>query len=164
MFWLYYLCYNKWSLWARWGPKNVHFLPWILVTRVISNSDDSLSMFDLNPDQYILAFKNLKGVPHTFPICAHVDLTLKHYKNIKVFFKNKWLSSLTGHLTQFQPELAENDSEQRFIIMVTNFDFMRYTPPLSAASFTPLNKSVTYFKRTGLELTKLSLKTHRYNK
>ena len=125
------------------GPENMQFLPWISATGAISNSDSSLGTFDLDPDQYTSVFKDLKGVPHTFPIRAHVDLTSKRYKNMKISFKNGHFISVTGHLTQVQPELAENDSEQRFVIAVANFDFLGYAPPPLAASPTPLSKCAT---------------------
>lgn len=123
------------------GPENMQFLPWISATGAILNSDNTLGTFDLNPDQYTSAFKDLKGVPHTFPLRAHVDLTSKRYKNIKLSFKNGRFISVTGHLTQVEPVPADDESEQRFVIAVANFDFLGYAPPPAATSPTPLSKS-----------------------
>lgn len=123
------------------GPENMQFLPWISATGAILNSDNTLGTFDLNPDQYTSAFKDLKGVPHTFPLRAHVDLTSKRYKNIKLSFKNGRFISVTGHLTRVEPVPADDESEQRFVIAVANFDFLGYAPPPAATSPTPLSKS-----------------------
>lgn len=124
------------------GPENMQAHPWISATGAISNSDSSPGTFDVDPDQYTSAFKDLKGVSHTFPIRAHVDLTSKRYKNTKVSFKNGRFISLTGHLTQFQS--GEDDSEQRFVIGVVNFDFLGYAPPPPAASSTLLSESAPF--------------------
>lgn len=146
------------------GPEDMQLLPWISATGAISNSDNTLGTFDLDPDQYISAFKDLKGVPHSFPIRAHVDLMSKRYKNIKPSFKNGRFVSVTGYLTWLQTEPARDELEQRFVIAVANFDFLGYAPPPPAASPTPLSKSTVYLRKTGCESKGITTRTHRHTK
>lgn len=127
------------------GPENMQSLPWISATGSISNGDNSLGTFDLDPEQYTAAFKDLKNARHTFPIRAQVDLTSKRYKNAKPSFKNGRFVSITGYLTRIQPGPAED--EQRFVVSVANFDFLGYAPPPAAPSSSPASMSKFALKR-----------------
>ena len=69
------------------GPENMQHLPWILATGAISNGDNSPGTFDIDPNQYTSAFKDLKGIAHSPHLCSY-RCYVKAIQECKAFFQD----------------------------------------------------------------------------
>jgi hypothetical protein len=116
-------------------PEDKFVQPWISASGAISNSDGTLGTFDIDPPQYVSAFKDIPGARPLFPIRGCIDLSSKRYSNNKPSLKNNRFISITGHLTRVQE--GESPNLNRFCVDIVNFDFLGYAPPPAAASPSP---------------------------
>jgi hypothetical protein len=109
--------------------------PWISASGAIANSDGGLGTFDIDPPQYVSAFKDASGARPLFPIRCCIDLSSKRYSSNKPSLKNNRFISITGRLTCIQP--GQFPDVNRFCVDIENFDFLGYAPPPAAASPSP---------------------------
>ncbi|KAI0246612.1 hypothetical protein BJV78DRAFT_1253392 [Lactifluus subvellereus] len=110
--------------------------PWISASgAILANSEGNLGVFDIDPSQYVSAFKDAPGIRPLFPIRACIDLSSKRYSHNKPTLKPNQFISITGHLSHIQA--GQSPNLNRFCVEVENFDFLSFAPPPTAASPSP---------------------------
>lgn len=124
------------------ASEDVLIQPWITATGAIAKSDGNLGTFNIDPQQYVSAFKDAGGARPLFPIRGCIDMSSKRFTTHKPSLKNNRFISIAGRLSRIQPGPSPEDT--RFCVEVENFDFLGYAPPPAAASPSPSGIVIRY--------------------